>query len=76
MGVPRDCCVLTYENQRLYWPIVLLLVTGAQVAAFVIFARREHGSLGAVNAGSPTVGPSVLYMRVTGPFPACFDARN
>ena len=76
VGVPRDCCVLTYENQRLYWPIVLLLVTGAQVAAFVIFARREHGSLGAVNAGSPTVGPSVLYMRVTGPFPACFDARN
>lgn len=76
VGVPRDCCVLTYENQRLYWPLMLLLITGVQISAFVIFAKREHGSLGNINAGGPTVGPSSLYMRMTGPFPSCFDARN
>ena len=75
VGVPRDCMVLTYENQKLYLPWMLALITLAQILFFVQFADQRYGSVREVGPSGPTVGPSTLWFRLTGPFPECFDAR-
>ena len=64
VGVPRDCMVLTYENQRNYLPWMLLGITLAQILFFVQFAKQRYGGVNQVGPGGPTVGPPTLWFRL------------
>ncbi|KAH8062008.1 hypothetical protein JL721_8722 [Aureococcus anophagefferens] len=55
VGVPRDCMVLTYENQKLYLPWMLALITLAQILFFVQFADQRYGAR-EVGPSGPTFG--------------------
>lgn len=73
VGVPRDCIVVTYEDQRRYYPLALFLISAVQVGAFYYFSQRKPGKTG---LNGPVIGPESLWFWITGPFPGCRDGRK
>jgi rhomboid-related protein 1/2/3 len=61
------------DNYASHWPVFLLLVSAAQVLAFLYFVYAVMGK--DAEADSPVGGPKAWWMRVVGEFPGCGDLR-